>query len=387
METVDCLGGRFPSNKKRRLTSLINIGLGCEGVITFNRRSYATESDLADNRFGLFGGVVSAEEARLLRFPDVHKDKIAFVYAGDIYIAPRAGGQAVQLTHHEGLELFPKFSPDGQTIAFTGQYDGDFSVYAMPTTGGTPKRLTYHPAMQNTSERMGPDNVVMGWHPDGQSILFRSRKEAPDVWFGRAYLVNLTGGLPEALPMSKAGFTSFSPDGQKVAYCPIYRDFRTWKRYKGGMTQDVWIFDLKSFENRKITDWEGTDNMPMWYGDKIYFNSDRTGTLNLYCYDTKTSETRQVTTYTEYDVRWPSLGDDGIAFENGGFVYVLDLPSEKVNKVAVEMISDNLNTRVEYRNCSDMVFDFEVAPDGKRAVFSAPGDIFTVPARTAIPGT
>ncbi len=329
----------------------------------------------------IMGGVLSAEEGRLLRFPDVHNDKVTFVYAGDIYIAPRTGGQAVQLTHHNGLELFPKFSPDGKTIAFTGQYDGDQSVYVMPVAGGEPKRLTYHPAMQNTSERMGPENIVMGWHPDGKSVLFRSRKEAPDAWFGRAYLASIDGGLPEALPMYKAGFTSFSPDGKKVAYCPIFRDFRTWKRYKGGMAQDVWTFDLESYEFKKITDWDGTDNMPMWYGDKIYFNSDRTGTLNLYCYDNNTGETRQVTTFDEYDVRWPSLGPDGIAFENGGYVYVLDLPSEKLNKVAVEMISDNLSTRTEYISVSDRVFDFEVAPDGKRGVFSARGEIFTVPSK------
>ncbi len=329
----------------------------------------------------LICGFLSAEEARLLRFPDVHGDKIAFVYAGDVYVAPRGGGQAVQLTHHEGLELFPKFSPDGAMIAFTGQYDGDMDVYVMPVGGGEPKRLTYHPAMQNMAERMGPENIVMGWHPDGGSVLFRSRKEAPDSWFGRAYLVSLEGGLPQALPMREAGFTSFSPDAGKVAYCPIFRDFRTWKRYKGGMAQDVWTFDLKTEEAKKITDWEGTDNMPMWYGDKIYFNSDRTGKLNLYCYDTKTGQTRPVTTFTEYDVRWPSLGPDGIAFENAGYVYVLDLPSEELHKVKVELVSDQLPTRIEYKNVSDMIYDFDIAPDGKRAVFSARGEVFTVPAK------
>jgi len=331
--------------------------------------------------FLLAGISAAADEARLLRFPDVHKDKIAFVYAGDIYVVHRDGGRAVQLTHHEGLELFPKFSPDGTRLAFTGQYDGDMSVYTMPIGGGEPKRLTFHPAIQRTSERMGPENIVMGWHPDGQSVIFRSRKEAPDAWFGRAYLVGIDGGLPEALPMYRAGFTSFSPDGDKVAYCPVFRDFRTWKRYKGGMAQDVWIFDLKNYENRKITDWEGTDNKPMWYGDKVYFNSDRTGTLNLYCYDIATEQTRQVTQFDNFDVRWPSLGPDGIAFENGGYVYVLDLPSEELHKVPVEMITDHLSLREEYAGVSDMVRDYEISPDAKRAVFSARGDIFTVPAK------
>lgn len=327
------------------------------------------------------GGVVQADEARLLRFPNVSADKVAFVYAGDIYIVPRTGGQATRLTSHEGLELFPRFSPDGRLLAFSGQYDGDLSVYVMPVTGGEPRRLTYHPAFQNTRERMGPENIVMGWHPDGRSVLFRSRKEAPDIWLGRAYLVSVDGGLPQPLPMHKSGFVSLSPDARKVAYCPIFRDFRTWKRYKGGMAQDVWIFDLTTFENEKITDWEGTDNVPMWYRDRIYFNSDRTGTLNLYCYNPADGQTRQVTSFTEYDVRWPSLGVDGIAFENGGFVYVLDLPSETIHKVTVDMISDYHTMRPEYVDVSGMIYDGDLSPDGKRVVFSARGDIFTVPAR------
>jgi tricorn protease len=324
---------------------------------------------------------VAANEARLLRFPDVSSDQVAFVYAGDIYVASRNGGSATKLTDHEGLELFPKFSPDGQWIAFTGQYDGDMSVYVMPVAGGEPKRLTYHPGIQRTSDRFGPENVVMGWHPDGDRVLFRSRKETNDWWDGRVYLVSVKGGLPKALPMDPAGFTSLSPDVGKVAYCPIYRDFRTWKRYKGGMAQDVWTFDLATFENQRITDWVGTDNMPMWYHEKIYFNSDRTGTLNLFCYELNTKETRQVTQFTEFDVRWPSLGKDGIAFENGGWVYVLDLPSEKLNKLEIHLASDRRLVRPEWVDVGEKISDFDVSPDGKRAVFSARGDVFTVPAK------
>ena len=324
---------------------------------------------------------LAAEEARLLRFPHVSQDKISFVYAGDIYTAPRNGGSATRLTSHEGLELFPRFSPDGGKIAFTGQYDGDMSVYVMPTSGGTPTRLTYHPGIQNTSERFGPENVVMGWNPAGDKVLYRSRKELSDWWEGRVYLVGMDGGQPEPLPMYAAGFTSFSPDGNKVAYCPIYRDFRTWKRYKGGMTQDVWIFDLKNFESRKVTDWEGTDNLPMWYENRIYFNSDRTGTLNLYCYDLGTGETRQVTKFADYDVRWPSLGANGIAFENGGYVYVMDLPSETVQKVTVEITTDNHTVRREIKNVSADIDDVDIAPNAKRAVFQARGELFSVPVK------
>lgn len=327
------------------------------------------------------GSSIAAEEARLLRFPDVHTDKVAFVYAGDIYVAPREGGQALRLTSHEGLELFPKFSPDGKQIALTGQYDGDMSVYVMPIDGGEPKRLTYHPGIQRTSERFGPENIVMGWHRDGQRVLFRSRKEANDWWDGRAYLVDTAGGLPEPLPMHAAGFTSLSPTAKKVAYCPTYRDFRTWKRYKGGMAQDVWIFDLESYNAQKITDWVGTDNMPMWYENNIYFSSDRTGTLNIFCYDVNTGETRQVTDFTEYDVRWPSLGPDGIAFENGGYLYVLDLPSESLHKVTIHLATDRHTMRTEFVKVDDKVREGDISPNGKRAAFSARGEIFTVPAK------
>ncbi len=329
----------------------------------------------------IFTSMAIADEARLLRFPDVSGERVAFVYAGDIYVAPRTGGGAIKLTDHEGLELFPKFSPDGQWVAFTGQYDGDMSVYVMPVGGGEPRRLTYHPGLQHTSDRFGPENIVMGWHPNGESVLFRSRKETNDWWDGRVYLVSLQGGLPKVLPMDPAGFTSLSPDAGKVAYCPIFRDFRTWKRYKGGMAQDVWTFDLATFETQKITDWVGTDNMPMWYQQRIYFNSDRAGTLNLFCYDLGTKEARQVTRFTEFDIRWPSLGKDGIAFENGGWVYVLDLPSERLNKLEIHLASDRRLVRPEWVDVDDNISDFDVSPDGKRAVFSARGDVFTVPAK------
>ncbi|MEW6013820.1 MAG: PDZ domain-containing protein [Candidatus Zixiibacteriota bacterium] len=331
--------------------------------------------------FSCLGMAQDTNEARLLRFPDVSRDNITFIYAGDIYVAPRGGGQAIRITSHEGYEFFPKFSPDGKMIAFGGKYDGDYSVYVIPTGGGSPKRLTFHPGIQNTSERFGPENIVMGWSKDSSKVLFRSRAESMTWWDGRAYLVDTSGGLPRPLPMAVAGFTSFSPDSKKVAYCPIYRDFRTWKRYKGGMAQDIWIYDLENNSSEKITDWVGTDNMPMWYGDKIYFNSDRTGTLNIFCYDTKTKETRQVTKFTEYDVRWPSLGDNAIAFENGGYIHLLELPAEQLRKVTVNLITDHHTVRPEFVKLADRVSDFDIAPDGKRGLFVARGELFTVPAK------
>ncbi|MDX9858446.1 MAG: PDZ domain-containing protein [candidate division Zixibacteria bacterium] len=323
----------------------------------------------------------AADEARLLRFPDVHQDRVTFVYAGDLYTAPRAGGQAVRLTSHEGLELFPKFSPDGSRIAFTGQYDGESAVYWIDIAGGNPVRLTWHPGHRNLAERHGPENIVMGWSNDGSTVWYRSRKHAMDGWEGRIYGAVLSGGLPQPLPMPTAGFTSLSPDESKAAYCPTFRDFRQWKRYKGGMAQDVWIYDLKTNESEKITDWIGTDNMPMWYQNRIYFNSDRTGRLNLYCYDLDTKETRAVTSYTDYDVRWPSLGPDAIVFEKGGYLFVMDLPTEQIHRIEIQLTSDQTWMRPEFVTVSDDINEFDVSPDGNRALFRARGDLFTVPAK------
>jgi tricorn protease len=321
-----------------------------------------------------------AAEDRLLRFPDVSADDICFVYAGDIWSVPLSGGLARKLTNHEGLELFPKFSPDGKQIAFTGQYDGNTHVYFMPARGGEPTRLTYHPAIAETTERMGPEHVVMDWSRDGSKILYRSRRDVSDVWSGKLYLADVKGGMPYVLPIPVAGFGSLSPDESKIAYCPIYRDFRTWKRYKGGLAQDVYIYDLSTYKQEKITDWMGTDNMPMWTGDKIYFNSDRTGTLNLYCYDLNTKATSQITSYDEYDVRWPSLGPDHIVYENGGNIYLLDLANQESRRVKIVLGSDRILVRPEYVTVDDKVQDYSLAPDGKRALFGARGEVFTVPA-------
>ena len=233
--------------------------------------------------------VATRAEDRLFRFPDIHNDVIVFTYAGDLWAVPAQGGVALKITNHEGIEILPRFSPDGKQIAFTGEYDGDMSLYVMPADGGTPKRLTYHPGYQRIPERHGPENVTLDWTPDGSRILYRSRFETEDTWIGRMYLISPAGGYPTRLPVPEGSFTKFSPDGKKIAYTPISRDFRTWKRYKGGMAQDVWIYDLSTYDAEKITDWVGTDNMPLWIGDKIYFNSDRTGTLNIFCYDPATN--------------------------------------------------------------------------------------------------
>jgi len=324
--------------------------------------------------------LAQAEEARLLRFPDIHKDKIVFVYAGDLWLVGAEGGIARRLTSHVGFELFPKFSPDGKMLAFTGQYDGNTDVYVIPAKGGEPKRLTYRPGFENLPDRFGFDDMVLDWHPDGNRILFRSWRESYNSWFQNLFLIGIEGGFPEALPLPEAGLTSFSSDGTKIAYNRIFRNFRTWKRYKGGLAQEIWVYDLNQNTVQQITDFEGTDTSPMWYEDKIFFVSDRDHTVNIFCYEINTNQTRKITTHADYDVKWPSLGPESIVYENGGHLYVLDLKTEKARKISVQIPDDKVLSRPEFVSVNDHITDFDLSPGGKRALFSARGDIFTVPA-------
>lgn len=326
-----------------------------------------------------------AAEALLLRFPDVSRDRVAFVYANDIWVAPREGGLAVKITSHEGQEWFPKFSPDGKWIAFTGDYDGNRDVYVVAAAGGEPRRLTWSPDIgAEIAERMGPDNAVLGWTPDGR-VLFRSRRDQWNAFMGRPWTVSPEGGIPAPVPVPYGGLASFSPDGKRIAYNPSWREFRTWKRYRGGMAQDIWIYDLGSSAAERITDWEGVDDFPMWGGGTIYFLSDRDRRANLYAYDVAARSTRQLTQFKEFDVKFPSLGPGAIAFELGGRIHLYDLASGRVAPVPIEVPSDKILARPRFIPVNESIEDFSLSPDGKRALFIARGEIFTVPAEHGEP--
>ena len=217
----------------------------------------------------------AAGEARLLRFPATNGKEIVFSYAGDLYKVPAAGGEAQRLTSHVGYEMFPRFSPDGKTIAFTGQYDGNTEVYTMPATGGEPLRVTYTAtnSRDDLGDRMGPNNIVMTWTPDGQRIVYRNR--ISDGFSGKLFTVDKEGGLSEAIPLPEGGFCSYSPDGKQLAYNRVMREFRTWKYYKGGMADDIWVYNPNSKTVENITNNVAQDIFPMWIGDEIFFLSDR----------------------------------------------------------------------------------------------------------------
>ena len=328
---------------------------------------------------------MAAPEARLLRFPAIYKNQIVFSYAGDLYTVSSKGGVARKLTSDIGYEMFARFSPDGKWLAFTGQYDGNTEVYLMPAEGGVPKRLTYTATLSrdDVSDRMGPNNIVMGWKHTEPKIVFRSRMHSWDPFIGQLFLVDTLADMPEEIPLPRGGFCSFSPDDQKLAYNRVFREFRTWKRYRGGMADDIWIYDFKTKKTTNITNNPAQDIIPMWHGNKIYFLSDRDENkrMNLFVYDLTTKETRQLTHFKEFDCKFPSLGPEAIVFENGGYIYRFDLATEKVEKVPVEILDDMDSGRGGLVNVSDRITNYEISPDGKRALFGARGDVFTVPAK------
>ncbi|HBB95861.1 MAG TPA: peptidase S41 [Blastocatellia bacterium] len=319
-------------------------------------------------------------QTKLLRFPDIHGDRVAFTYGGDIWTAPATGGSAIRLTAHPGVEVFAKFSPDGKWIAFTGQYDGDEQVYVIPSTGGVPRQLTFYPAKGPLAPRWGYDNQVYGWSKDGTYVFFRSLRDSWTLPIARLYSVSIEGGPAEALPMPEAGSGDYSPDGAQMVYSPQSRDFRSEKRYGGGEANVLYTFDLKTNATRRITEGPRATRDPMWIGDTIYYDSDRDGHFNIYAYTVGSGKTAQVTRSKQWDVRWPSSDHDGrIIYEMAGELQILDAKSGKTTPISITVPDDGLARRPSRVSAANNIESYELSPKGERALFSARGDIFTAP--------
>jgi tricorn protease len=308
-------------------------------------------------------------QTRLMRYPDISRDQVVFVYAGDLWTTPRAGGVARRLTSHPGDEVHPKFSPDGKWIAFTGEYDGNSDVFVIPAAGGEPRRLTFHPG----------NDRVLGWTPDSKTILFRSNRNSLLPDYTRLFTVPVEGGVPEMLSVPRASLSSFSPDATKIAFNSTSQEFRTWKRYRGGWTNTIGIFDLKTHAYEDLPKNGAHQQFPMWHSTSIYFISDKDGFMNLYRYDMPSKKTSQLTTYKEYDVKWPSLGPDSIIYENGGLLFNYEIASGKIAPVPVTVHSDLTTARAQFRPVASFIRGFAISPTGARAVLEAHGDIFTLP--------
>ena len=331
----------------------------------------------------LFG---QANEARLLRFPAIWGEKIVFSYAGDLYSVPSSGGTAHQLTSDIGYEMFARFSPDGKQIAFTGQYDGNTEVFTIPSDGGIPQRITHTATLGRdlVSDRMGPNNIVMGWTPDSKQIVYRSRKQSFNDFKGQLFLAPAQGGISTELPLAEGGFCSYSPSGKQLAFNRVFREFRTWKYYRGGMADDIWIFDFDTKEVKNISNHIAQDIFPMWAGDEIFFLSDRDRIMNIFVYNTKTQQTSKVTHFDEFDCKFPSIGGNYIVFENGGYIYKMNVNDKKPEKVSITITGDFNYARNETKKSSSLIRNADLSPNGERVVFSARGEIFNVPSKKGI---
>ena len=339
---------------------------------------------LAMIALGFCSALIAADDTKLLRMPDINRDLIVFVYAGDIWSVPAAGGEAKRLTSHLGLEIFPKISPDGRWIAFSGEYSGSRQIFVIPSTGGTPRQLTYYNDVGALPPRGGFDNYPLDWTPDSRKILVHANRTPYGERMGKYFLVDLDGGLETPLQIPEAGGGTFSPTAREIVYTPISREFRTWKRYKGGRQQDIWIYDLINNKSRRLTDFEGSDLHPIWHKDKVYFVSDRDLVQNIFACDLKNGKVAKVTDHPEYDVLWPS-GEGGlVAYENDGHIYKLNLDTQKSERLVINIRFDNPNTIPYFKNVSDTIGGLDISPKGKRGVFEARGDIFTVPATEGI---
>jgi tricorn protease len=319
-------------------------------------------------------------QTKLLRFPDIRADRVAFTYGGDLWTASTSGGLATRLTSHPGVELFAKFSPDGKWIAFTGQYDGDEQVYVVPTSGGEPRQLTFYPARGPLAPRWGWDNQVYGWSKDGKRIFFRSLRDSWSLPIARLYSVSIDSGPTEPLPMPTAGSGDFSPSGTEIVYSPQSRDFRSEKRYGGGQANALYIFDSKTSAARRITEGPRATRDPMWIGDTIYFNSDRDGHFNLYAYGVASGKTTQITTSKSWDVRWPSSDNESqIVYELDGELQVLDTKTRKSTPISINVPDEGNARRPSRVPAGNLIESFGLSPKGERVVFSARGDIFSAP--------
>jgi len=319
--------------------------------------------------------------AGMLRFPDVSDKNIAFVYANNVWFVPREGGVAEPLASPPGAESFPRFSPDGNSVAFVGNYDGNRDLYTIGLYDAVPTRVTHHPAGE----------TLCDWTKDGRLLYFTNGFAGLQRQF-QLYTSPFTGGMPTQLPVPYGANGSISDDGRWLAYTPHSRDHRNWKRYRGGMATDIWLFDLQDKTSKKITDWEGSDSQPMWHGDTVYYMSDGgpEHRLNIWSYQPSSGKRAQITTFNDFDIKWPAMGPgpDGkgeIVFQHGPELLLLSLADGQSHAVDVIVPGDRPTIRPHDFDGSKFVQDWDISPTGQRAALQVRGDIWTVPVKKGSP--
>jgi len=321
---------------------------------------------------------ISTTDTRLLSQPAVGGDRIAFVYAGDLWTARTDGSEVRRLTTALGDEAAPVFSPDGRWIAFAGNYDGNIDVYVIPAAGGEPRRLTWHPGM----------DVPQAFTPDGGKVLFTSSRADFSNRYTQLWTVPAAGGVEERLPIPNAAQASYSPDGRYIAYNPIGRAFEQWKGYRGGRVSQLWLIDTRTWDIEKIPQPAGRSNDvdPMWLeGDGIWFRSDREGEFNLYRYDRKTKQVTPVTSHEDFPVMAASGQSMRIVYEQAGHLHLLDCGSGQAQRLTIGVAADLAETRPRWVKGAGFVRNVSLSPSGARAAFEMRGEIVTVPAEKGDP--
>jgi len=316
----------------------------------------------------------------MMRHPTVSAERVAFVYAGDIWTVSRDGGTATKLVAPPGVESRPRFDPDGERIAFVGNYEGDTDLYVIDVEGGIAHRVTHHPA----------NEVLQQW-TDDDLLLFASSAEGAPRNNLQLYTVSPEGGLPEKLPVEYGAMAAVDDAGRRLAFTPWTRDHRTWKRYRGGMSTDLWLFDLETFESKRLTDWEGTDTQPMWHDGVIYYLSDQgpEHRWNLWRIDPENGTPEQVTRFEDFDVKAPSMGpgpdgDGEIVFQMGSGIHLLDLASGDVTELEITIPGERPDLRPERVDVSDNIMNWNVSSTGKRALVAMRGDVWSVPLENGV---
>ncbi len=316
-------------------------------------------------------------ESRMITSPAISKDHIVFLYANDLWVADLDGKHVTRLTSNEGSESLPCFSPDGKTIAFSGEYDGNRDVYTIPVEGGIPQRITWHPS----------DDYAIGFTSDGHSVLYTSSMESFINALPQLYKIPVTGGFPERIPLQSATNASYSPDGSAIAYNPLYPAWQQWKNYRGGRVSTIWICKFPLLSVEKIPQPEGwcNDYLPMWFNDNIYFLSDRNGEFNLFSFNSQTREIKQLTSFTDFPVQSASQGNGKIIFEQAGYLHVYDIGEGRTDRLQISVPADLSNLRPRYVKGNKYIRYYNISPTGARSVIEFRGEIMTVPAEKGDP--
>lgn len=318
-----------------------------------------------------------SSSTKLLKSPTISKNNIAFIYAEDLWVANKDGSNPIRLTIDEGVESNPVFSPDGKTIAFNAQYDGNTDIYTIPVYGGVPKRLTWHPGR----------DLVNDFSPDGTKIIFASKRNTFSNRYFQLYTISINGGGVTQLEIPNAFWASYSDDGKHIAYTPLSEPYGQWKHYRGGMESRIWLYNIKSHKIVEIPRPNGVGNntKPQWMGSKVFYRSDVNGEFNLYNYDVNTQETKQLTQFNDFPVLSLSANNGSVIFEQAGLLHLYDISSEITTPLNIQITTDLLELRERFVSGKNYVRSSSVSPSGNRVVVDFRGDIITFPAKKGDP--